>query len=84
MFINFDVNNGLSINTYRIPQATVGSIDDLALAVTNCDECVTCDLTEDVKDTLESGEHWNGSPVTTEALSKIHNVITDAESVYTS
>lgn len=74
MFINYNVNNGLSINTFRGAGATVGDIGDLAEAVTSGDENVCCDL-EGALDALEDGAYWGGSNVTQEALEEIHALI---------
>ncbi len=78
MFINYDVNKGLSINTYRIPQATVGDIGDVALAVTNGNECVTCEL-DGAKDLIEDYGYWEGSSVSLAALSSIQDAICEHE-----
>lgn len=79
MFINFDTNNGLSINSYRSPQAAVGDIGDLALAVTmNGNECITCEL-DGAKEALEDYGYWEGSPVSVESLSSILTAIFEHE-----
>lgn len=78
MFINYDVNAGLSINSFRKAGATAGDIGDLAEAVTNGNECVCCDL-GGAKDALEDGSYWQGSSVSQDAIEEIHSLICEYE-----
>jgi hypothetical protein len=78
MFLNYDVNTGLSINSGRIPNASVGDIADLALAYQSGNENVCCQLAG-AKDALEDGSFWQGASVTQETLEMIHAFITENE-----
>lgn len=73
-FINFDINKGLSINTYAATGASYGTICELANAVTHGDENISCSL-DGAIEALEDGFLWQGSGVTQEALEEIHNFI---------
>jgi hypothetical protein len=76
MFINYDVNEGLSIDSFRNANASIGDIADLAMAYQNADENVYCDL-EGAKDALEDGSFWDGLSITQETLEILHSFITD-------
>lgn len=78
MFINFDVNTGLSINSYRKPNGyandDIGGLVDDILA----DRCGNCPL-EGAKAALESGGYWQGSNATQELLEELHALICEHE-----
>jgi hypothetical protein len=78
MFLNYDVNAGLSINSGMTPNASVGDIADLAIAYQNGNENVCCQL-ECAKNALEDGSFWQGTGVTQETLEMIHAFITENE-----
>ena len=54
MFINFNIQSGVSLKTSRDPSALVGELSDLVKAVVAGDEAVCCDA-EGAKDALEDG-----------------------------
>lgn len=78
MFLNYDVNIGLSINTFRRPSAWSGDIGDLAIAYQNENECVVCDLAA-AKEALESMDYFSGTDVSDETIEKLHDFITENE-----
>jgi hypothetical protein len=78
MFLNYDVNAGLSINSGRTSNASVGDIAELALAYQGGTENVCCQL-DGAKDALEDGSFWQGTSVTQETLEMIHTFITENE-----
>ena len=74
MFINYSVNTGLSVNTYRAPQGWAngdicGLVDDI---VSGRDG--SCPL-EGTLAALEDGGLWQGSNATQEILEEIHELI---------
>jgi len=71
-FINFDVNNGLSISDE--PDSRLREIGNLAEAVTIGDVNVSCPL-EGAKEALEDGCYWGGSSVSMEALDEIYEFL---------
>jgi len=78
MFINYDVNRGLSINSYRHPSATMSKdvaelVDDIIADQNGC-----CPL-EGAKDALEDGSVWQGSDATHELLEELHALIRNYE-----
>ncbi len=77
-FINYDVNAGLSINTFRKPGAAVGDIADLAAAFQSQDENVVCSL-EGAKEALTSMDYFQGAEISTETLESIYEFIQDNE-----
>jgi hypothetical protein len=74
MFINFDVNAGLSINSFRKPGASVGDVGDLVAAVESGDECVSCDL-DGAADALCDGSYLQGLSVSQDAVEQVYNFI---------
>lgn len=74
MFINFDINNGLSINSYRNPSCTVGDIADLVAAYQSGNESMCCSL-DGAEDALCDGEYLQGSNLTQEAVESVYNFI---------
>ena len=44
LFLNYDDQTGLSINTYRLPHAMAGDIGDLVTDGVLGHQCVTCPL----------------------------------------
>lgn len=74
-FVNFDVNVGITVNTYRKPQGyyndEIGGLVDDILA----DRCGCCPL-DGALDVLEDGSYWNGSNATSEILEDLHQIIT--------
>lgn len=80
-FLNYNTNTGLSIDTGRDPNATVGDIGDLALAVENGNENITCSVDfgdgeyASTIDVLESGEYWQGMSISQETLEEIHALV---------
>lgn len=73
-FINYNVNTGINIATYRQPTGYANSdvgglVDDILAGRDGC-----CPL-EGAKDTLEDGYYWQGSDATPEILSEIHDAI---------
>lgn len=78
MFINYNTKTGLSISTSRSASAYAGDIGDLAIAVTNGNESVSC-LLEGAKDAIEDVHYWAGSSVSIDALEEIHDFICQYE-----
>lgn len=75
LFINFDVNTGLSINTFRKPNGyynedVIGLVEDMAADRNGC-----CPL-EGALEMLESDE-WRGTNATSEILEQIVDCIND-------
>lgn len=78
MFINFSTISGLSINTYRKPEAIAcDDVGELIEEMKRGHDAV-CDLSG-AKDLLEDGAYWNGSDVTPEDLEVVHALICDYE-----
>lgn len=78
MFINYSVNTGISINTYRKPSGYANSdigglVEDIIAERDGC-----CPL-EGAKDLLEDGHYWQGSNAPQEILNEIHTAICDWE-----
>ena len=78
MFINYTVNAGVTINSYRNATGyynddVTGLIDDIVAELSGC-----CPL-EGAKAALEDGTLWNGSDATPEVLEEIHNAICEYE-----
>lgn len=80
-FINYSINTGLSINTYRDPNASFGDITDLVKAVAAGDESVSCALDDgehaSAKAALEDGSLWQASEQ--DAIERIHALICEFE-----
>lgn len=74
MFLNYDVNQGLSINTFRKAGATSGDIADVVVAYQRGDECVCCDL-RGAADALCDGSYLQGSNCTQDAVEDVYNYI---------
>ena len=78
-FINYTVNGGLSIDTYRAPQASVTDLSDIAVAMSEGRaEDLTCSIDGGEIGLLEDGEFWCGSAVSTESLEVLHDLISDS------
>lgn len=79
MFINFCTISGLSINTFRKPEAI--ACDDVGELIEEMKKGhdAVCDLAG-AKDLLEDGAYWNGSDVTAEDLEEVHALICEHES----
>jgi hypothetical protein len=76
MFINYTVNNGLSIDTFRAPVASVTDLADIAEAITEGrEENLTCSIEGNEIDVLEDGSYWNNSNASTESLEELHALI---------
>lgn len=78
MFINYNVNTGISINTYRHASGyansdVTGLIDDILAGRHG-----NCPL-DGAKDALEDGALWQGSNATQEILEEIHAAICEWE-----
>ena len=78
MFINYDENTGLSINTYRHPGGyansdVAGLVDDILAGHTGC-----CPL-EGAIAVLEDGGMWAGSNATPALLEELHLLATEYE-----
>lgn len=76
-FINYSVNTGLSINTYRQPNGYANSdvsglVDDIL-----AERDGNCPL-EGAKELLES-DSWQGSNATPELLEQLHALIREFE-----
>ena len=77
-FINYTVNKGLEINTYRAPQAAAADLEDIAEAITEGrEEDLTCALEGHEQGLLESGGFWAGSNVSQETLEELHALISE-------
>lgn len=77
-FLNYTVNNGLCINTYRAPQAAVTDLADIAEALTEQrEEDLVCSLEGNELAVLEDGSYWNGSNVSAAALEELHALISE-------
>ena len=74
MFINYDINSGLSINSYRKPGFTSGEIGDIAAALDEGAECVCASL-DGALDALCDGFYLSGFPVSQESVETVYNFI---------
>lgn len=74
MFLNYDENSGLTINTYR-NNGYYGDIGDLAQAVDDNSGCVSCTLNQEATRLLTDDEYWRGSSVSTETLEEIYGLV---------
>ena len=74
MFINYDINAGLSINSYRKPGFTYGDIGDIAVAIDEGTECVCASL-DGALDALCDGFYLSGFPVSKESVETVYNFI---------
>ena len=78
-FINYSTNNGLTIDTFRDPSASVTDIADIASAISlESTESLTCSIEGNELDILEDGSYWNGSNATQAALETLHDLISKA------
>lgn len=78
MFINYNVNTGISITTHRqvlgvANSYVTGLVDDILAERNGC-----CPL-DGAKDALEDGTLWTGSDATPEILEEIHSAICEWE-----
>lgn len=65
LFINFDINAGLSINSYRKPGFTCGDIGDIIVALDEGTECVCAPLDGALDATAtDSNNHGQSRPST--------------------
>ena len=74
MFINYDVNAGFSINTYRKPNGyanadVIGLIDDIVSGT-----CGNCPM-DGALDALEDGELWVDGNANQEVIEELHALI---------
>ena len=74
LFINFDINAGLSINSYRKPGFTSGDIGDIVVASDEGTECVCASLSGAL-DALCDGFYLAGFPVSQESVETVYNFI---------
>jgi hypothetical protein len=77
-FINFNVNTGISIDTYRGASGyansdVAGLVDDIVNGVDG-----NCPL-EGAKEALEDGAVWSNSAATPDVLELLHGTITHFE-----
>ena len=78
-FINYSTNNGLTIDTFRDPSASVTDIADIASAISSeSTESLTCSIEGNELDVLEDCAYWQGQSVTQEALETLHDLISKA------
>lgn len=80
MFINYSVNAGISINSFRQPSGyanseVTGLVDDILAERDGC-----CPL-DGAKSALEDGALWAGSDATAEVLEMVHSAICEWELV---
>lgn len=78
MFINYNVNTGISINTYRQASGYANSdvnglVDDILAGRDG-----SCPL-DGAKDALEDGYLWAGTDATPEILEEIHSAVCEWE-----
>lgn len=78
LFINFDVNTGLSINTFRKPNGyynedVIGLVEDMAADRNGC-----CPL-DGALDAVRDGSAWAGTNATSEILERIDDCIQSRE-----
>ena len=73
-FLNYDVNQGLSIDTYRKAGFTVGDIGDVVIALHYGNENVCCDL-EGAAAALCDGDYLKGTAVKQDAIEEVYNFI---------
>lgn len=76
MFINFNRNTGLSLNSYRNPSALAGDVSDILYAIENDGACITCDL-EEAKDALEDDHYLSDMNITQETIEELRQFIVD-------
>ena len=74
MFINYDINAGLSINSYRKAGFTYGDIGDIAVALDEGTECVCASLSGALN-ALCDGFYLSGFPVSQESVEAVYNFI---------
>lgn len=74
-FINYS-STGVSLDSYRNPQAAVTDFADVAAALTEeREEVLVCSLDGSELNLLEDGTHWQGSNVSASALEQLHDLI---------
>lgn len=71
-FLNYDVNYGLSINTYRKAGASWGDVGDVVIALKSGNRNVCCDL-EGAADSL--CDYLNGTSTSRDAAQEVYNYI---------
>lgn len=74
MFINYDINSGLSINSYRKAGFTCGDIGDIVVALDEGTECVCASL-DGALDSLCDGFYLSGFPVSQDSVEAVYNYI---------
>ena len=73
-FLNYDVNQGLSIDTYRKAGFTVGDMGDVVIALQSNNENICCAL-EGAVDALCDGDYLKGIAVTQDAIEEVYDFI---------
>jgi hypothetical protein len=74
MFINYDINAGMSIDAYRKPGFSCGDIGDIVVALDEGIECI-CAPIDGAVDALCDGFYLSGLPVSQESVEAVYNFI---------
>ena len=78
LFLNYSKNDGLTVNSYRAPDAIVGDLWDVVEALENLGPTTACALDiDDVIRTLEKEPNLVAYNVTYHAIETVHTVISD-------
>lgn len=73
MFINFNVNTGLSLNTYRSTNAVYGDLDELLQGME--DEINICCDAEGAIEMLEGAMYLHNSDIKLEHVEAVYNLL---------
>ena len=77
-FLNYSKNDGLTITTYRAPNAVVGDLGDVVAALENIGPTTSCALDiDDAIITLEKEPNLVAYNVTYHAIETVHTFISD-------
>ena len=73
-FLNYDVTTGLSIDTFRRPGSSYGTIGDVVEAYEAQNECVCCDL-DGAADALCDGEYLKSVNASQESVEAVYDFL---------
>ena len=78
LFLNYSKNDGLTINSYRAPDAIVGDLWDVVEALENIGPTTSCSIDiDDAIITLEKEPNLVAYNVTYNAIETVHTFISD-------
>lgn len=83
MFVNYTPNNGVSVNSWREPAATVGDIGDILEAIEKGRGSWCCDL-DGAIDALWDGEYLKGVSASQNTVEYLYNFLKEAKQPFTS